>query len=449
MRRNLQRRSRLLVACIVLATAATTPAMGAAVFSDLTTYGEVGWSSNITGNSADPQAETIAVVGVEGRAGNQGRRTGVEALFDLSYINYLGGEYSDRLTGNATLDARVAAVPDRLWFVVEDWFGQTQSEPFAPPTIENQENTNVLAGGIDTRLDLVGNLVFIGSGRYVIDTYQRTDADNERWQGVAGVHYEFSGRTSLGVLAQARDVNYTGGSPYDNFSIRELTLRYRISAPRTTLQVDGGRTEYRGRDALQTRRTLWSGSFALARNLTRRTSMSLAMGREISDGGDMFISAIEAPGALRELRHARPGAVPTGGAGVVATGDALKSMYLRAGWDFNAPRSSVALGGEARKERYFAALSADRNAYSAYIALIRRLSSRFSMNLDLRGTSREVVATDEHFDDFLVVVGAQYAASPRTAVGASFEHFEQAGSGGYRDRRAWVRVTYSPVSSRR
>lgn len=449
MRRDFKCRSQLLAAAILLASVAWSPAQGAALFSDLTTYGEVGWASNITGTSGDPQAETIAVLGLEGRMGNQGRRTGVEALFDLSYINYLGGEYADRLTGNANFDARVAAVPDRLWFVVEDWFGQTQSQPFSPPTIENQENTNVLAGGIDTRLELMGNVVFLGSGRYVIDSYQRTDADNERWQGVAGVHYEFTGRTALGLVYQARDVNYLNSSPYDNFSVRELMLRYRISAPRTTLQMDGGRTQYRGRDALRTRRTLWSGSMSLARNMTRRMSLSLALGREISDAGDMFITAIEAPGALRELDHARPGAVPTGGAGVVATGDALKSYYLRAGWDFNAQRSSISLGGEARKERYFAALSADRDAYSAYLALIRRMSSRFSMNFDLRGTSREVVATAEKFEDFLVAVGAQYEVSPRTAFGASLEHWEQVGTGGYRDRRAWVRVSYSPVSSRR
>jgi hypothetical protein len=447
MRPDLRGLGRLLACIVLLASAAWSPAQGAQLFSELTTFAELGWSDNVTGVATGQQSETIGAVGLRGRASNDGRRAELDAVFDLSYVNYLGGEYSDRLTGSADVEARLAVVPDRIWFVVEDWFGQTQSQPFAPPTFENQENTNILAGGIDARQGLVGNLVFLASGRYVIESYQRTAADNERWQGVAGVHYEFSPRTSLGVLVQARDVTYSDSAPYDNFSVRELLLRYRIAAPRTTLQLDGGRSQYRGRDALRTRRNMWAGSLAVSRNLTPRTSVNLALGREISDGGDMFVNALDGPGGQENLRRASLSTVPTGGAAVVASGDALRSTFLRAGWSLSARRTDFRLGAELRQERYIGATTADRDAYSAYVGMTRRLSPRFSLDLDFTGTTREQVATGEKFDDIRGTLGAQYQATPRSAVGVSYEHFKQVGGNGFTDRRAWLRFSYSPITA--
>ena len=331
------RRGMGLVATVLVAF----PAGAASILSDLTLSSSVGWSDNITGVASNQQTETMVGVGVQGVLGADRRRSGLSGRFDLQYLNYLNNEFDDQVAGNADLQGRYELVPDRLSLVVEDTFGQTQTSAFAPSTPETQQNTNFLSAGPDLRLDLTNSLLFLGSVRYVIETYETTPAENTRWQGTGGLHYEFSSRSSLGLLAQAQDVSFSDSAPYDDFSRRELLLRYRINAPRTTLQADGGRSEFRGRGVQQLSQDMWIYRIVVSRDLTNRSELSLSAGREISDGGDLFAATMETFGDSGNLRPMGLGAVQAIGNGVLATGDAMRTFYWGASWRYTAPRSTA------------------------------------------------------------------------------------------------------------
>jgi len=433
---------------LAAAVLCASSAAAAPLFTDLTLSSSVGWSDNISGVATNQQTETMVGVGVQGVIGGNRQRSGLNGRFDLQYTDYVNDKFDDQVNGSADLEGRYELVPEMLSLVVEDTFGQTQTSAFAPSTPETRQNTNFLSAGPDLRFDLPGSLLFLGSARYVVETYETTQADNTRWQGTGGLHYEFSGRSSLGLLAQAQDVSFSDSAPYDDFSRREMLLRYRIDAPRTTLQADGGRSEFRGRGVQQLRQNMWIYRVTVSRDLTARSEVDLSIGREISDGGDLFAASMERFGASGSLRTMGLGAVQAIGNGVLATGDAMKTFHWGASWRITGPRSSGYVGVEGREERYFSALSPSRDSLAVFAGFTRNLSNRMSFGLDVRSGRREAEVTTIKVEDISVTLSGGYAFTQRLALSASFEFTDRkdSGAGGdYGDHRAWVRLGWSPT----
>lgn len=436
----------MLVLGLLLGPAA--PATAAPLLSDVALSGQIGWSDNITGVASNQQSETILGIGAQGRLGRTGQSTGLSGLFDLQYLNYLNGEYDDQLVGSADLQAKWELVPDVFSLVVEDVFGQTQTSAFAPSTPETSQNTNILSAGADARLEFGTRMLILASGRYAIESYQRTsESENRRWQGTAGLYHEFSGRSSIGALVQAQDVTFKESSQYDDFSRTEYLLRYRLSAPRTTLQVDGGRSELRGRGVRQLRQDLWIYRLQLSRNITPRSSLDVSVGRELSDAGDLFSVAMESFGQRGNLRQMGLGAVQMIGAGVFATGDVLRSTYVRGAWRFSGPRSSAYAGVDVQEERYFNAAAVSRDNLVVYAGLTRNFTSRVSATLDLRNSHRDAEVATIQVDDFSATLTGNFRYSRRTTFGTALEYARRSDNGGgdYDDHRAWLRVSWSPT----
>jgi hypothetical protein len=429
--------------CLVAGAASAAP-----LFSDLTFSTGIGWSDNITGVATNQQSETIAAAGVRALIDRNSRLFDLNLDLDLQYIDYLRNKFDSELAGNSELNARFAIVPETLSLVVEDTFGQTQASAFAPSTPGTRQNTNLLAAGPDLRLSLGESLIFMGSGRYAVENFQRTNADNERFQGTAGFYHEFSGRSSLGVLAQAQDVNFDAAQ-FADFIRREALLRYRLNASRTTVLMDAGRTEFRGRGVTPVRYNLWSYRFEASRNVTARTTLELAAGRMVSDSGELFASSLESTRVRSSLAQSGLGAIQTMGANIVATGDALRNQYGRATWRLVGPRARANIAFEARQERYITGNSIDRKIYSVLAGMSRDFSQRLNLAADLRHSQRDAETTTIVVKDFAAALTGRYRASARISMSLTFEYSnrnDNAGGGDFSDRRAWLGLAYSPIT---
>lgn len=423
------------------------PASAAPLFSDLTFSTGIGWSDNITGVASNQQSETIAAAGVRALIDRNSRLFDLQLDLDLQYVDYLRNNFNNELAGSSELNARFAVVPETLTLVVEDTFGQTQASAFAPSTPGTRQSTNLLAAGPDLRLNLGGSMVFLGSGRYALENYQRTDTDNERFQGTAGVYHEFSGRSSLGVLIQAQDVNFNAPQ-FPDFSRREALMRYRLNASRTMVQLDAGRTEFRGRGANPIRYSIWSYQLEATRRMTARSTLELAAGRLVSDSGELFATSLESSTVRGSLAQTGLGAVQMMGANVVATGDALRNLYGRATWRLVTPRSRAYVALEARQERYITGNSINRNIHSVFAGVSRDFTQRLNVALDMRYSQRDAETANIVVKDSAAGLTSRYQLTRRTSLSLSFEYAnrdDNAGGGDYSDRRAWLGLTYSPI----
>ncbi|MBK9253828.1 MAG: hypothetical protein IPM70_18925 [Proteobacteria bacterium] len=187
----------------------------------------------------------------------------------------MNDKFDDQANGSADLEGRYELVPEMLSLVVEDTFGQTQTSAFAPSTPETRQNTNFLSAGPDLRFDLPGSLLFLGSARYVLETYETTPPTTHDGRAPAACTTSSPDDRRLACLCRHRTCRFQT-QPLDDFSRREMLLRYRIDAPRTTLQADGGRSEFRGRGVQQLRQDMDLPGLA-SRDLTARSEVDLSL----------------------------------------------------------------------------------------------------------------------------------------------------------------------------
>lgn len=410
----------------------------------------VGWSDNIRGEYNDQESETIAGVGIETRVGRQHRRLSYDLSADLTYLDYLNDTFQSEVTGVASFDGRLQLVQDVLNFVVQDNFGQTQSSPFAPSTPETRQNVNVLSAGPDLRVELGDALVMLASGRFMLEQYETTPADNTRTQVQAGFYHEFSADSSLGVLAQKTAVDYDSSSTGFDFDRDEYLARYTLTARRTAILMEAGQSQFSADDGTEREITLYRVN--LSREITPRTVLIVAAGKELSDTGSLFVSSTESlqpggGGTNSGVTLADLGLGTVQGTGIVASTDSLAHRYLRGTWRLNAPRTRAYIGAEMREERYLQGVSQNRDVQTISAGFERNLNAAVRAGLDVSHNTRESQSEAITLKDMTYRLSAAWQATRRLEFTLSAERAQRVGSstgGGFQDHRIWARMIWSP-----
>jgi hypothetical protein len=414
--------------------------------SDLSISTSLGWSDNITGVASNQISETIAGLGVEATVERQSRTLNLNAAIDLQFLEYLEGTYDSEVTGSAELTGRATLVPDILAFVVEDTFGQTQTDILAPSTPESRQGTNALSAGPDIRVELGGALVLLGSGRYSLQSFEVTPADSTRLQGQAGLFHEFSADASIGVLASSQNVSFASSSPYDDFKRTEAIGRFQLEASRTTLLVEGGRSKHDGEGVSGAQRQLWMYRAEATRDITPRVSLIVGLGRELTDGGDLFQGAVGSSRRNSEFNQVGLGTTQLSGTNVLASGEGLQSDYWRANWRLLANRSRAIIGLEHRKERNFESVGLNRDISTLQAGIGRTLSSALSMNLDLTFIKQSGEMSAVRMEAYGASLTGTYRLSGPISTSFTLERYQREddnAGGGYSDHRVWVRLVYA------
>lgn len=324
----------------------------------------VGTSDNIARVPAGGDSETILSAGVDLRLQREGRLLNADVDLDLDYLDYLDYQdstFSSEVTGMAEANLRLAFVPNRFEWVVQDSFGQMEIDPFATPNPANRENVNYFSTGPNLlfRLGAAGSVTLFG--RYSLVDYEDTRFDNDRLLGGLTFTRELSARSSLALNASAERVEYDDlnlGSSYDR---QTASLRYEITGARTRIAAEAGYTELHDRLT-----TSSSPLFELevARDLTRRSTLTLRTG----------IRAMDDASSLR-AGHALGGGVPTR-PGQISTADPYETRHASLGWTFSAPRTGFALSAAFEKDEQEQLGALDRKRRLINARAHRQLTSR-------------------------------------------------------------------------
>lgn len=408
----------------------------------------LGWSDNIRGEYVDQESETIAGLGVAARLNREHRRLNYDLAADLQYLDYLNNTFDSEVAGFASLDTRAVLVPEVFSLVLQDNFGQMQTTPFAPSTPETSQNVNVISAGPDLRWEMGDALVVLASGRYMLEQYETTPADNSRQLAQLGFYHEFSGDSSLGILAQTTRVDYDDDTAGSDFDRDEALVRYQLRARRTRILLEAGPSKFSADDGTERELTLYRVN--LSRQVTSRTRVILAGGRELSDAGSLFVSSTDSMGSTEDggsLADLGLGTTQLTGAGIVSTTDSLAHQYARATWRFDAPRTRAYIGFEARRERYIQGSSEDRDVQSITAGIDRNLNAAIRMGLDVSYNTRESDETSTLLNDLAIRLSAAWQASRRVEFLLAAEHGQRGDDstgGGFSDNRIWARMIWSP-----
>jgi len=132
--------------------------MGAACAPAAEFSGELGvgaiYSDNIRLAPTDPTGDTIGVATTDFSLHEEARHLVADVAANLQYLTYAHSIYSNELVGDFTGYGKIALLPGRIDWVVQDNFGQQQLDPGLPVTPENLENINYFSTGPDVTIPL-------------------------------------------------------------------------------------------------------------------------------------------------------------------------------------------------------------------------------------------------------------------------------------------------------
>ena len=417
----------------------TTPAQGTRAQS--LAYGAdvgIGESDNVTLVETNKVSQTIAITDLDLDIKDQTRRFDVDAKGDFSYLDYLQKAYSNQLVGRFDGRADVALIPDRVIWVLTDSFGQSQIDPFTAVVPTNLQNINYVSTGPDVAFRLGPTLFLDLSARYAKTSYQTDPFDSNAVLGTVALGRALSAQSSISIDGSFDRMSFDNTVANTDFDRSSVYAHYEIQGARTELtanlgatKVDQGLESFTGPDA----------KLRLLRKLSSVSTLTLTVGREITDGSTAFAN----------LQTGAAGGIPTSPA--TLSPNNYTETYGSVGWEYVRNRTAIGLSGTWEKDSYEGQPLQDVTRDTAEFRVERKLSSALTAQLLGRLYRNDYTSTDYAETDALVGGVLIFREGRGLEIKLRYDHSFRSVSGvavvpgvtaGYSENRAFLTVGYRP-----
>jgi len=329
-------------------TLVATLALSSAAAAGTLSYGVdagIAETDNVNLAPTNAVSQTMAVADLDFDVKQLTRLFDLDAKGNFSYLDYLQNAYGGQLVGRFDGTGKVALIPERLTWVVQDDFGQAALDPFTPQTPNNLENVNYLSTGPDVALRFGGTTFLNLSARVARAQYQTSPFNSNRVLGNAAVGFQLSPASTISLNADTERVLFENTVFNTDFDRTNAFVRYDIQGARTGFSVDLGGTR------IQQGGTSTSGALArvqVSRKVSAAATLTFTAGHDLTDGSTSFSS------------------LPAGAIGIVGNAPAAltsatyTSNYASAGWQYVRNRTTIAVTGRYEKDVY---LNADASQF--------------------------------------------------------------------------------------
>jgi hypothetical protein len=357
---------------------------------------------------------------------------------DFAYYDYLHNSYPSDLYGRLDANLKLALVPDRVSWALQDDFGQAEFDLFEPPTPLNRENVNYVATGPDFSLHFGQEFVLLGL-RYAAIQFQKSPFNSTRPYGTLSLGRELSANSALSLNFYAEHVVFQDTALNADYDRREAYLRYDLRGARTTLGLNVGATQ-------TSQNGSWYSSplvqLDLARRLTPRTTLTLSGGERQLDAADGFAGVqVGAVGGIVTAPAANTSAV-------------YVSRYGSIAWNWVGNRTSIGVSERWESDSYLQDSIFNAKLNDLELSARRQLSRL----LDARifGSMYTYDYYGEHFKSYYHLAGAALVlhAAPKVDVTFSYDHLWEttsytgtSGFAGFTENRLFLTATYWPVKT--
>jgi len=440
----------------------TAPMASEQPFGLITPQGQIGYFDVLAGLAYASNPLLSRGGGRQGGLATAGfatdyQRTGmlsVNLLGDIDRLQYLHNTDSGNFYGQFTGSAILGEDTDPLQWALSDSFGEAMTDPFQAPTPESLQMINEVDTGPDFNLHFGLRNRLTLSGRYARTTYQRSPFDSQTFQGGLKFTHALSGAAYVALEGSDARTEYLESgllrqierAPTPNFDLREGSVLFATSSPRTTLRVQVG---YNMLD-------FGAGSTAGA------PLYQLQITRKISPFSTVFLSA----GSMYSMNGASLSS-PTAQI-ALQTGNSLSATLAipqpyqersgAIGWTFRRNLTSLSLSGTLSQNVYQHTRNAAANAVNnnnyvdegAALIVDQQLRPTLSIQLQANGYLERYSQTNSemHRETFGLTLTKTFV---RLAVSLYAERIQQSGSAGrsnfqvgsYSDDQIGVYFTYS------
>ena len=216
---------------------------------------------------------------------------------DIQYINYTQDSFSaarnddlgDDVLSEVDFDLTIYAIPERFHWIVTDNFGQILEDTLQSPSPTNREDVNIFSTGPDFLFRFGNTDQLVVSGRYVNDSYESRDIDNERTRLGASYVRALPGERTVGLFVSHTDVDYDS-FPDSDFERSDAFFRFTSATTRSSFRLDAGYSEL-DRDSTALNLEEDSGVLAeveFTRTLSGDHEVSASYTYNFSDSGERF-----------------------------------------------------------------------------------------------------------------------------------------------------------------
>jgi hypothetical protein len=435
----------------------------------------LGETDNVYLTPANKTTQTIGIADVDFGLNQQTRLLQVRAAGAFSDLSYLEGAYTNQLIGRFDGAGQLAIIPDRVVWVLRDDFGQATLNPFTPVTPYNLQDVNYVATGPNLYLRLGGTGFMSASARYANAYYQSSPFDSNRLLATLATGLQLSARSTVSLNGGAERVLFKDTEVNNDFDRYSVYARYEAQGARTSLALDlgGSRVDQHG-DATGVTTITEPGTstlplqnappsiigltttphdttttqplirLELSRALSPAAKLTLAGGRELTDGSSSF--STQQGGMIGTINYA-----PT-----PLTSDVYTSTYASATWQYIRNRTTVALSGRWEKDSYPGAAEFDLTTESAQLFIERQLTRAFTAQLTGQygrmDYTNAILPPDTGSPESktgIVSAALVWRHGRALEVRARYEHYAYSvgtGDTGYQENRIFVTVGYRPRS---
>jgi hypothetical protein len=425
--------------------------------SQVLTYGVdagVGETDNVNLSPSNKVSQTLAIANLDFALKEQTRLLDATARGDFSYLDYLQGAYSSQLIGRFDGLGRVALIPERVTWSVQDDFGQSTLDPYTPSTPSNLENVNFFSTGPDVALRLGGTTFLNMSARYARAQYETSPFNSNRLLGNLAWGLQLSAVTSVSLNADTERVLFQNTTVNADFDRTNAFVSYQLQGARTALTADAGASRVSQGETPTTGPLL---KLELERKISSAAKLTFSAGRELTDASTTFSA----------LQSGATGVI--GSAPAAQTSQSYTNTFGTAGWRYERGRTVIALSAHFEKNVYDLDPTLDYTRSGGEFQVERKLTHALTAQVLGRvyrtdyenaaiGTTPvvpgvplspviETGPASSEFTDGLLGAAVAWRPGRGLEVKLTCEHtsrFGAASEAGYRENRVYLTVGYRP-----
>jgi hypothetical protein len=392
----------------------------------------VGYSDNITRVPENESSETIGTMGLDLLWQERTRRLRGDATVDLSYFEYMDNTYDSELLGTANGTLAFGIVPETLNWVVQDSFGQAQSDPFVASTPETREDLNYFSTGPDLTVRFGSTGFGRLFGRWSSTNYQDSPLDAERTTGGVAIGRRPNSRTELSLNAVTESVDFDDAQNTD-FDRDSVFVGWELNASRTILDANVGYT-WLERDGADKEGSALI-SINVSRELTAASTLRLTLSQQLGDAGD-------------SLRGQLQGGVVGGGAGqITASSDPFESQIVSAEWAYLRGRTGFRLGASHSEDDYETQTTLNRKRDGVTAGFSRRIATTMTFDLSADFDKEKFENSGLENDELRIAATLNWRAWRRLGLRFIVERYDRDGEGSVTDtdfveNRAFLTLAY-------
>lgn len=349
-------------------------AAGPNATTDLNLRLGVGYSDNVNRSAADPLSSQFQFLGFRSNYFRNGNRLDLSLVSDVMVRDYEVETVPSEPVGSVNAGLTYDIVPNRVFWQLNDYYGQGTVNQFAASAVDTRQEINVISTGprvqlpLGPRTNLTGGAAkskndFGGVGNL---DFERTDYDLQ-------LDRNLNPTTRLGIGANVRDLEFDIGGVGDS-ERTTVFLSYFRDLATGSFSVRGGRTsvEFAGAE-LDTpfMNITW------ARDVGARSRLTLGLNRDYADAADIFI---------RNTAFLNNG--PSQG-DVILDRNLIEFTRGQVNLAVTYPRTTWSFGSTIGELRYEQDPSLDNDELSLFAGVARQVRARLRASLFLRSYERE------------------------------------------------------------